>query len=357
MQVALFNLMNMNRPEDTPADILGATRDVTMLADEIGFDAAWFAEHHFSSQSLCCSPLLMAAHCAAVTRSIKLGPAVLVLPFYDPLRVVQEIAMLDALSGGRTILGFGAGHQPHEFRSFGIDMADKAAATIDAWDIIEQGLTTRRVEHDGTIHHVPATALAITPTQPRMPELFVATGDSAMLRRAFARGATPFIAQGHRGLDAALAMRRPVEAAFAASGGRGPMPLAVQRYVFLTPDRREARIAAQGMLDMIRRTASLRAEHPPRDGAYLHAAPFDAEPTVDWLLANALLGDADTCAERLQAESEALGTTHLSVYMAFAPLPHASLRRSITRFAEGVLPALRLVLNPRPAAPAQLEPV
>ena len=153
MQVALFNLMNMNRPEDTPAGILGATRDVTVLADEVGFDAAWFAEHHFSSQSLCCSPLMMAAHCAAVTRRIKLGPAVLVLPFYDPLRVVQEIAMLDALSGGRTILGFGAGHQPHEFRSFGLDMAQKAAATLDAWDIIEQGLTTCRGR--ARRHHPP----------------------------------------------------------------------------------------------------------------------------------------------------------------------------------------------------------
>ena len=195
MQVALFNLMNMNRPDDTAAGLLNATRELTVLAEDVGFDAAWFAEHHFSSHSVCCSPLMMAAHCAAVTRRIRLGPAVLVLPFYDPLRVVQEIAMLDCLSDGRTILGFGAGHQPHEFRSLGIDMADKADATIEAWDIVAQGLRTGRVAYRGRIYDVPPTDLAIRPIEARMPELFVATGDPAMLRRAFAWDATPFIAQ------------------------------------------------------------------------------------------------------------------------------------------------------------------
>lgn len=341
MQVALFNLMNMNRPDDTAAGLLNATRELTVLAEDVGFDAAWFAEHHFSSQSVCCSPLMMAAHCAAVTRRIKLGPAVLVLPFYDPLRVVQEIAMLDCLSGGRTILGFGAGHQPHEFRSFGIDMADKADATIEAWDIVAQGLRTGRVAHRGRIYDVPPTDLAIRPTEARMPELFVATGDPAMLRRAFAWDATPLIAQGHRPPDAALKLRAGVETAFREAGRRGRMPLAVQRYVYLTHDKREARVAAEGLLDVIRRTASLRAEHPPRDGAYLRSAPMKDEPSVEWLLDHALVGDPETCAERLATECELLETSHLSVYMAFAPVPTARLAAATELFGRYVLPALR----------------
>ena len=342
MQVALFNLMNMNRPDDTTAGILNETRDLTALADAVGFDVAWFAEHHFSSQALCCSPLMMAAHCAAVTTRIRLGPAVLVLPFYDPLRVVQEIAMLDALSGGRTILGFGAGHQPHEFRSFGLDMDRKAAATIEAWDIIVQGLTTGRVAHEGEIHRVPPTALAIRPLAPRMPDLFVATGDPTMLRRAATLGATPFIAQGHRALPDALKMRAGVEAAFKAAGHAGPLPLAVQRYVFVTDDKAEARVAAEGLLGLIRRTASLRGEHPPREqGAYLRAVPMEGEPSVEWLLDHAPIGDPVRCAEILLAESRALGTTHLSAYMGFVPLPAARLRRSLELFGRHVLPALQ----------------
>src|SRR3954454_18313107 len=100
MQVALFNLMNMNRRSDTTADILNATRDLTVLAEEIGLDAGWFAEHHFSSQAVCCPPWMRAAHGAAGPRRIRLGPAVLDLPCHNPLRRGQEIAMLDAMSGG-----------------------------------------------------------------------------------------------------------------------------------------------------------------------------------------------------------------------------------------------------------------
>ena len=343
MQVALFNLMNMNDAGDTTAGILGATRDLTMLAEEVGFDAAWFAEHHFSSQAVCCSPLMMAAHCAAVTSRIRLGPAVLVLPFYEPLRVVQEIAMFDALSNGRLLLGFGAGHQPHEFRSFGLDMAERSAAMIEAWDIIEQGLTTGRVAHQGATYRIPPTELAIRPLQSGMPPLFVATGDPAMLHRVAEKGATPFIAQGHKPLEAALRLRDAVQAPFLAAGRDAPLPLAVQRYVFLTESRDEARIAAQGLLDVIRRTGLLRAEHPPRDGAYLRAEPIKDEPTVEWLLEHALLGDPESVAERLAAECRALGTTHLSVYMGFVPLPPARLQTSLSLFGRHVLPALRRV--------------
>jgi alkanesulfonate monooxygenase SsuD/methylene tetrahydromethanopterin reductase-like flavin-dependent oxidoreductase (luciferase family) len=341
MQVALFNLMNMNRRSDTTADILNATRDLTVLAEEIGLDAAWFAEHHFSSQAVCCSPLMMAAHCAAVTRSIRLGPAVLVLPFYNPLRVVQEIAMLDAMSGGRTILGFGAGHQPHEFRSFGIDIALRTDALIEAWDIIAQGLSTGRVAHDGAIYHVPPTELAIRPIEPRMPELFIASGDPALLRRAADWGATPFIAHGHRPLDAALKMRGAVETAFRAAGHDGALPLAVQRYIYLTEDRAEARLAAEGLLDVIRRTASLRAEEPPRDGAFLRSVPLPDEPSIEWLLEHALIGDPKRCADRLATECASLGTTHLSLYMAFAPVPPARVARSLELLGKHVLPVLR----------------
>ena len=149
MQFAYFNLMSMNHPGETPAQVLANTVRQVRLAEELGFDATWFAEHHFSNASVCASPLMMAMHCAAVTSRILLGPAVVVLPLHHPLRVAQEVAMLDQISGGRVLLGFGPGHQPHEFRSLQVPLESRYARLLEGWDIVEQALTTGRVRHLG----------------------------------------------------------------------------------------------------------------------------------------------------------------------------------------------------------------
>ncbi|PYN11275.1 MAG: LLM class flavin-dependent oxidoreductase, partial [Candidatus Rokuibacteriota bacterium] len=74
------------------------------IARALGYTIAWFAEHHFSNYCLCASPLMMVAHCASITKQIRLGTAVVVLPLYNPARLAAEIATADALSNGRLML-------------------------------------------------------------------------------------------------------------------------------------------------------------------------------------------------------------------------------------------------------------
>src|SRR5689334_8395244 len=81
------------------------------LVDELGFDIAWFAEHHFSNYGLSTNPLLVAVRAAERTRQIRLAPAVLVLPFYHPLRLAEDVALADVFSGGRMVVGIGRGYQ------------------------------------------------------------------------------------------------------------------------------------------------------------------------------------------------------------------------------------------------------
>ena len=155
MEFSLFNLMSLNHADETPAEVMATTVDAVQLAEQIGFDISWFAEHHFSSASICSSPLMMVAHCAPLTRRIRLGPAVVVLPLYHPLRAVQEIGMVQLMAPGRILLGIGSGHQPHEFRTFGIDLSSRTQLLHEGWDILEQGLTTGRVAYDGEHYRIP----------------------------------------------------------------------------------------------------------------------------------------------------------------------------------------------------------
>ena len=155
MEFSLFNLMSLNHADEKPAEVMATTVDAVQLAEQIGFDISWFAEHHFSSASICSSPLMMVAHCAPLTRRIRLGPAVVVLPLYHPLRAVQEIGMVQLMAPGRILLGIGSGHQPHEFRTFGIDLSSRTQLLHEGWDILEQGLTTGRVAYDGEHYRIP----------------------------------------------------------------------------------------------------------------------------------------------------------------------------------------------------------
>ncbi len=350
MQFGLFNLMGIaERGGAAASEMLRATREMVRLAEAVGFDAAWFAEHHFSNFSVCPSPLLMTAHCAAVTERIRLGPAVLVLPFYDPRRLVEELAFVDAASGGRLNIGFGTGHQPHEFEAMGVPLDERYERTCAAWDAIESGLASGRLALDGGGPYgtpLSPTEMAIRPVQPGRPPMFVASGDPRILARAAQRGVTPFMSQGFRTAESALAMRHGIEAAFRAAGiAADPVPLAVQRYVYVTRDRDEAREAAARMLDFARNATGLRRPGMTRGGAFLTPEPFEGEPTLDWLLEHAPFGPPEHVTSILARDIELLRPVHMTVYTGFAGLDPRRALRSVELFGTEVIPALN-----RPAA-------
>ena len=236
----------------------------------------------------------------------QVGPAVLALPFYDPLRLVQEAAFADLLTHGRLALGLGCGYQPYEFDRFHVDPADRYQRMLEAWDILEQGLTSGVVEYAGRFHAIPRTELSMRPFGLAMPELFVASSHPDLVGRMATRGHTPFMSFGHRGLAAARAFRDVIAERWQAAGGQASaMPLAVQRYVYVTDDPEEARHAAQCVRDLARAALPLSTARPSKDGPFLRLMPLNDEPPLDDFLDNAVIGPADYCADKLAEELDA----------------------------------------------------
>src|SRR5258705_1456796 len=119
MDFGIFNLMGSREADKPTAQVFGEVAEQTRLADALGYTIAWFAEHHFSNYCLCASPLVMVAHCASITRQIRLRTAVVVLPLYNPARLAAEIATPGALSNVRPGLGICDGYLPYEFERVG----------------------------------------------------------------------------------------------------------------------------------------------------------------------------------------------------------------------------------------------
>ncbi len=128
MHFGQFNLLGY-RTRIAASTLYDDAVEQVKAAEAAGFEIAWFAEHHFSNSCVIPSPLMMVARLAGETRRIRLGTGVVVAPLYNPVRLISEIGMVDALTHGRLVLGVGSGYQPYEFERFGEDLAHSVSPT------------------------------------------------------------------------------------------------------------------------------------------------------------------------------------------------------------------------------------
>ena len=332
------------------------------LAEEIGFETAWFAEHHFSNYCLVPSPLLMCAHLAGLTERIRLGAAVVVAPLYHPLRVVQEVAAVDVLTRGRLVLGLGSGYQPFEFARFGVGLEDSVERTMEFLDILELGLTREVFAYDGRFYQVPETPIAIRPTQDPMPEIWLAglMGRPAVQHRVARSGycpmvspawmSTQFLAKARAGYDALLA-----------KVGRDPVgaPFGVQRFIAVTDDPAEAREAAERARYSSRLSQSLTNDTQKLDGVYVREEVCSYEPTLEECLRNYVIGPAEQCIETLLADYELLRPSHILCTLQLGGLPHDRVMRTLERLGTEVIPGVEKELarrGHRQPAPVRQQP-
>ncbi len=141
------------------------TVEQCVLADKLGYDSYFVAEHHFSHYGAVPNPAVMLSHLAALTGSIRLGSAISVLTFHNPLEVAESYAMLDILSQGRVTLGVGSGYLKHEFEGYGIDPATKRERYDEAMAVLKKALTGERFSHDAKYHAAKDVRICVKPVQ------------------------------------------------------------------------------------------------------------------------------------------------------------------------------------------------
>ncbi len=345
MKLGLFCLMTQRDATQSIASLYADNLAMVKLAEDVGFDIAWLAEHHFSNYSMCPSPHVMAGFLAAHTRRIKLGAAILVLPLYQPVRLLEEIGMVDILSGGRSVIGIGAGYQDFEFKRFGVKLEDNWAMTHEMMDIIERAYTQPSFSYDGKHYKLPEMPIAVRPLQQPMPPVYIAGNEPAMLQRLARKGYISFHTVGFNGTDALLKVRQHVESNFrAAKVPVEQLKFAYQRYVYVTDDKKDALEAAERILFTNRIALALRGKYEKLNGTFIDPVPFANEPSLERIASNVYFGDPDTCAERMVNEIKTLNPIHISCFMQFGGMDGTRSMRSMERFAAEVMPKVRKAL-------------
>jgi alkanesulfonate monooxygenase SsuD/methylene tetrahydromethanopterin reductase-like flavin-dependent oxidoreductase (luciferase family) len=303
-----------------------------VLAERLGYDGFFIAEHHFHEYGVVPSPPVMLAALAQRTSRIRLGPAIAVLPFHHPLAVAEQYAMVDVLSGGRLVLGVGSGYLKHEFEGFAVDGAEKRERFDEALAILARALTGERVTYEGRFWTVRDAAINVPVVQRPTPPIYV-----AVLRK---EAAYHVGRQGHRIIavpyasldrfDEVAGMLEEFRRGRAEAGreiGDDDAIFAFHTHVAESDD--EARSLAAEPFDL-----------------YVETRLYARRQTYDDILRSGLglLGSVETVVEKMAA-LHGMGLRHLMLLQNFGNMPAEHVRRSMRLAAEEVLPRLHARLG------------
>lgn len=301
-------------------------------AEEAGFDSVWLGEHH-NNPVLYPAPLLGLAAIAARTRRVSLGTGVLLLPLYHPMCVAEEGAMVDMISGGRLILGVGAGYAPEEFAAFGLSVKQRGSRLDEGAALLRRLWIETHVTHDGRYFHVKDATVGPRPVQRPAPPIWFGAWTAPAIERA-ARLGDAWLA----GPSAALSELKSCAAAYrgaCAELDKEPGEIAAFRYIFVADTTEHALAAAGDSFIQAYENMYFRWPHP------VIKRPA-GDLTIERLAENRIiLGDPETCAREITRFRRELGLTHLICRFSVPGISREASASSLDLFARKVMPALR----------------
>jgi len=301
-------------------------------AEAAGFDSIWLGEHH-NNPVLYPAPLIGLAAVASRTRRIRLGTGVLLLPLYHPVMVAEEGAMVDMISGGRLILGIGAGYAPEEFAAFGYSLKERGSRLEEGASLLHRLWTEENVTHRGKHYQVDNTTVAPRPTQRPRPPIWFGAWVEPAIRRAARLGDAWFVGPSANLDEIAPCARLYREACREMRKGEGEV--ALFRYVFVASSTKEAiNLAGAPFIQAFERMY-FRWPHPvvKRPAGQL---------TIERLAEDRIIfGDPTTCAKEIVRFRKELGATHLVCRFSVPGIPRAACEMSLDLFTREVMPELR----------------
>jgi probable F420-dependent oxidoreductase len=305
------------------------------LAESLGFDSIWLEEHHGVRDHYWPSPLMVLAAIAARTSRVTLGTDVVVLPFYTPVRLAEDVAVLQGLSGGRFILGLATGYRPDEFALHDASLAGRGARLEEAIGLIRSLWNGDAVAHDGPAFRA---AGAIEPLPHPIPPIWLGGGGPKALERA-ATLADAWVPGPTADLERLVRLRGEYDAALVAAG-RDPASVRrpLTREVVVAPTDAEAWALAERHL-----LVNYRDEY---GGGWAHPLVGAADATrtdrlPELAAGRFIVGSPATCVATIRQLVAAYEPDELICRLFFPGLPHETLVAEIALLASDVIPAFR----------------
>jgi alkanesulfonate monooxygenase SsuD/methylene tetrahydromethanopterin reductase-like flavin-dependent oxidoreductase (luciferase family) len=313
--------------------------ELIAAAEEAGFWGYHFAEHHMTPLGVAPSPGVIVAAAAARTRRIRLGPMVYLLPLYNPLRLIEEICMLDQISGGRFELGVGRGVSPFELGMFRVPFYESREMYEDALSVLIKGLRNPRLTHQGPYYRYQDVPMELRPVQQPNPGIWYGCISEANTEYAARRGMHIVVIGPADHVGRLVNLYRTTYAEHRNDEDNvnphvtNPK-VGVQRHVLIAETDREAeaiaRPAYKAFFDNLQKLW--------RDfGVTVPVFPSDLDVAVR--AGVFIVGSVETVRSKLAALVEEVDFNYLVLPFAWGSLTAAQARRSLELFAREIMPA------------------
>ena len=312
------------------------TIELVRLVEESGLDAAWVSEHHFSGDGYLPSLVPMLAALAAVTSRIELGTGVVLAPFHDPVRLAEDFAVVDQISGGRVISGFGVGWRDEEFRGFGVETSSRVRRLREVIEVLRLAWNEERFSYKGRYYSYDS--IAVTPKPQRVPPILVGGFVDDAIRRA-GRIGDGYISSRAEPRRVAEAFRMVAEEREKA-GHPGPPIVALLQNTFVTNDpERDWPMVREGIGHQLGVYAGWRA------GTDVEGVPLEVKPPDEATTRRTTaFGTPDEVAAFLEPLARVLGAypeSHLILRLHYPGMAREPAERAIDLLAGAVAPRLR----------------
>ena len=332
MQFSTFQIMSQP-PGVTSQDVIQDTMSEIQLSERLGFDNVWLTEHHASPYGLCPSPSVLAGAVAMRTRRLGIGYAVNVTPLHHPLRLAEQIALVDHLSRGRVIAGFGPGYSPYEYNIYGVGFDDRHKRHQETLEIVLKAWREDRFDYEGTFYRFKdATILPKLYQQPH-PPVAITAGKLESITQIARGGFRPLLLGAVEQIQKATETYRQVlhesestEKEITSNLRR----IGVLRLIYVTEsDAKAVEQVRPSTLWLMRMQHFLRSP-----GADIHVTKADLE---QYLNQRVIAGSPQRVAEGI-AELQTAGAGEILCWFKWGKMTHEQTVSSMKMFSEYVMP-------------------
>jgi len=340
------------------------------LAEPLGFDSVWGVEHHFTDYTMCPDVLQFLTYVAARTRRVQVGSMVVVLPWHDPLRVAEQVSMLDHMSQGRLIFGIGRGLGRVEFEGFRVPMEESRQRFVESAEMILRGLEDGYCAYDGTFVKQPRKAIRPRPFKSFKGRTYAAAV-SAESSRIMAELGVGILIIPQKPWEVVATELEDYRSTYRTVNGGEPLPTICAGWTFCDPDAGRAREMAVryigGYWDSVLRHYELAAGHLAKTKGYEYYSRMSeiarerggTDALAEFFLNLQVWGTPEQCFEKVLDIRSRVGCDTFVAAISYAGMPYDEAERNMRLFAREVMPELqkleadtgpRVVEQPRPAA-------
>ncbi len=354
MHVGMAVIFQATDPKRTDRDVYKAELALGDLAEPLGFDSLWGVEHHFTDYTMCPDVLQYLTYFAGRTKRIQLGSMVVVLPWHHPMRVAEQISVLDQMSDGRFIFGMGRGLGRVEFEGFGVDQNIAREKFVESAQMLIEGLERGWCEFEGKHVHQKRRDI-----RPRPFKSFKG--------RTYAAAVSAKV-----GIGLLIIPQKPWDAVLEELGNyrriymqvnkaEAPAPV-LAGWVFCDKDAGKAEAMAReyigGYWNTVLKHYELVGDHLGKTKGYESYAamqeniskPGMKDTMIDFFLGLQVYGTPQQCTDRIADFAARLGAETFTGVFSYAGMPYEMAEQNLRLFASEVMPRLKSIVPAKAAA-------